>query len=120
ELYKAIREQLENLTDTRSDSTAEGKLASLDAELQRLHVELMAYHAALMHVDGDGISFHQLVGQWLHLPTFRVNITESALQGIGTKGLDEHVRALGEILQRGDAVNYPKNPWVQCAGISLL
>lgn len=119
ELYKAIREQLENLADTQTDAAAEGKLATLDSELQKLHDELTAYHAALMHANGQGASFHDLVGQWLRLPSSHANLTESALHDVNLATLEAHVRDLDDLLQRGVAVNYPKNPWVPAAGITL-
>ena len=68
DLYRAIREQLDELPDTNTDPKAEGRLAKVDAELQKLHSELTAYHRAVMHRrDDHDLSFHELVGQWLAL-----------------------------------------------------
>jgi len=68
ELYKSIREQVDNLADLKSDASAEGKLTKVDAELQKLHNELTDYHAALMkRPDKDSLSFHELMGRWLEL-----------------------------------------------------
>ena len=68
ELYMSIRRQLDDLPESSPDEKAEGKLAKVDAELQKLHGELTAYHQALTRRDdGHGLSFHELVGQWLEL-----------------------------------------------------
>jgi hypothetical protein len=70
ELYKAVREQLDALPETKSDAKAEAKLAKIDAELQKLHAELSGYSDSLMRPAkgaGHGLSLHELMGQWLAL-----------------------------------------------------
>src|SRR6185437_15026879 len=61
DLYRTIREQLDNLTEQRTDSSAEMRVARLDGELQQLHGVLMEHHAALMHRPSpQSPSFHEL------------------------------------------------------------
>src|SRR5205807_187349 len=48
DLYRSIREQLDNLTELRTDASAERSVERMDGELQELHAELTEYHAALM------------------------------------------------------------------------
>src|SRR5688500_10909291 len=68
ELYRMVREQLDDLPEARSDDRAEAKLAKVDHDLQALHSELTRVHAALMTRDeATGMSFHELVGEWLTL-----------------------------------------------------
>jgi hypothetical protein len=70
ELYKAVREQLDALPETKSDARAEAKLAKADAELQKIHSELTGYCDALMRPGKDvahGMSLHELMGRWLAL-----------------------------------------------------
>jgi hypothetical protein len=120
ELYKSIREQLDNLTDARTNAHAEGELVKVDAELQKLHTELNAYYTALM----DGVpfgsnSFHELVGKWLSFPSFNVAFKESFLQGVGSDEFDDHIQEIGSLLERAEVASYRNNPWVESAGLSL-
>ncbi len=120
ELYKSIREQLDMLNDVRSDPAAEKKLNDVDAELQRLHAELLQYHNALMsRADAHSSSFHELMGRWLSLPSQEVEFKESLLKDVGDDVLESHVRPVMEVLDRGVSVSHPHNPWREAAGMSL-
>ncbi|MDB5355834.1 MAG: hypothetical protein JWN24_2287, partial [Phycisphaerales bacterium] len=141
ELYKSIRQQLDELPETKSDEKADAKLAKADAELQALHDELAAYRAALTHRDGEhGLNFHELVGQWLALtdasadaaggediesssspnPKPKLALSEvERLQAVSLQLLDQHVAAIEDVLKRAEAVGYGTNPWVSAAGIGL-
>ncbi|MDB5304232.1 MAG: hypothetical protein JWM97_1781, partial [Phycisphaerales bacterium] len=133
ELYKAIRQQLDELPETKSDEKADTKLAKADAELQALHDELTAYRAALTHRDGEhGLNFHELVGQWLALtdagtdssgidgPAPDLSPTDlERLQGVNLQLLDDHAPAIDDVLKRAQTAAYGTNPWVPAAGIAL-
>src|SRR5258707_13079572 len=121
DLYKSIRQQLDELPELKSDEKAEAKLAKADAELQALHDELTDYRAALTHRDGEhGLNFHELVGQWLALTDARADADgdEDAasgssacpanlascelerLQDVSLQLLDEHSAAIEDVLKR--------------------
>ncbi len=89
ELYRTLRQQLDDLNGAPIDDGAAGKLTKVDGDLQKLHDELTDYHAALTGIETgeasvDGplvrgpatglatgprrparLAFHDLVGQWL-------------------------------------------------------
>ena len=120
ELYKSIREQLDALSDVRTDDQARAQLQKTDTELQKLHGELSAYHAALMERGpSGGVSFHELMGRWLQLPDQQVEFTEATVQGVTPEKLEEHETEIRELLQRAEVVAYPRNPWVLAAGVTL-
>lgn len=120
ELYKSIREQIEALAETETDARAEGKLAKLDAELQDLHDELSRYYASLMDAKDGSDSFHNMVGRWLALrDATTVPVDDPALQSVALADVDAHEHALRELLERGQAIGYATNPWVEAAGVPL-
>jgi hypothetical protein len=120
ELYKSIREQLEGLADLKTDASADGALAKIDAELQLLHAELTAYHAALMkRPDKDALSFHELMGQWLETPSHAVEFDTKLLESANHHLVEANSRVLGEIADRAAKVGYAGNPWTVAAGLSL-
>src|ERR1041385_4821084 len=67
ELYRSIRDQLDQLSDARTDANAPSKLAEIDRELEKIHQQLLEHHRALMARDGSQQSFHERIGQWLAL-----------------------------------------------------
>ena len=124
ELYKAVREQLEALPETKSDAKAEAKLAKVDGELQKLHAELTGYGEALMKPEGgagQGLSLHELMGQWLALApvgvvadvtqpegsTRRDGLTPSPLAG---EGGSEGERKSRPAQLRNSTPNTPPHP----------
>ena len=120
ELYKAIREQLDGLTDAKTYPHADEQLKRVDAELQSLHRELTDYHVALMDAKaGNGVSFHDLMGQWLQLPSYKVDFKESSLQAVSVGDLETHTRQITEIFDRAGMVDYVKNPWKSAVRLSL-
>ncbi|HSZ54773.1 MAG TPA: AAA domain-containing protein [Tepidisphaeraceae bacterium] len=120
ELYKAIREQLDGLADAKAHPRADGELKKVDAELQALHQELSDYHAALMESGAAGsVSFHELMGRWLELPSSDLELKESLVQNVTADDLEQHARQIGEILERATSAQYSDNPWTNAAGISL-
>ncbi len=149
DLYMDIRQQLETLPEAITDEKAEGKLAKADAELQKLHGELTAHHQALMSRGGagesTGMSFHELVGEWLALAPKDVmgssddsSHAEGAAQRSPGSGSAEFVtlnatllsqtsltevdlRAteLRDLLERAESVTYATNPWTKAAGLTL-
>ena len=120
DLYRAIREQLDTLADLRVDPSAEVRIVRLDAELQRLHGELTEHHTALMDKpDSRAMSFHELIGAWLAIPSQGVEFKEAMLTGVSPEQIDAQTRTLDELFQRGVACTHANNPWVAAAGISL-
>jgi hypothetical protein len=120
ELYKAIRQQLEDLPDLRTNAAAEGALARIDSELQRLHAEMTEYHTALMDgTKSNCCSFHDLMGHWLTLPAHEVEFKDTMLAGITPASLESETLALQELFERGNRCAFPTNPWVAAAGMRL-
>ena len=98
DLYKSIREQLEGLADLKTDASADGSLAKIDAELQSLHAELTTYHAALMkRPDKDALSFHELMGRWLESPSNNVEFDTKLLESADHHLVEANTRLLGEL-----------------------
>ena len=90
------------------------------SELQRLHQELSNYYASLMHAPtAADISFHELMGQWLALPTIDCDFKESAITGVPSTDLSKHEHELQDIFSRAEAAKYPQNPWVSASGTVL-
>ncbi len=121
DLYRAIRDQLEQLTEAKSDSTAERKIARIDAELERLHAELTEYWSLLMQGDGDrGASFHELVGEWLGLAApAGVSIDASSLAGVSRSEFETNEQNLADLFKRAERINYGENLWSKSATLSL-
>jgi hypothetical protein len=120
ELYKAIREQLDGLADAKTYSRAASQIKKVDKELESLHQELSDYHCALM--DGaasNGVSFHELMGQWLSLPSQPVEFKEALLKGIAPDELERNARQAAEIFERATTSKYADNPWADAAGLTL-
>lgn len=143
ELYKKIRDQIDNLGEARDRDRSHKKLEELDEELQSLHAELTSYRAALVRQDGDtGYSFHELMGQWLsasppavmlgtasgaksngspHL-NWRVALEGPAATELGKmrlKDLSPLEHPLREMFTRGLKVAYAKNAWASAVGATL-
>jgi hypothetical protein len=119
-LFKSIREQLDGLADLKTDASADGTLLRIDAELQRLHSELIQYHAAVMvRPNKDALSFHELMGRWLALPTFDVDFDQKLLESAPHHAVEENAQAIGDVCDRAANVHYVSNPWTPAVGISL-
>lgn len=120
ELYRSIREQLDTLTELKTNSTADREVARTDKELQTLHTELTEYHSALMTPPaGSEVSFHELMGRWLELPTSEAAFEESLVAGVTVEQVQEQSRQLHEVFERGVTCEHPSNPWTNAAGVTL-
>jgi hypothetical protein len=120
DLYRAVRDQLESLTDVKTDAAAERQLARADAELERLHAELSECWTMLMQKDAQGGCFHERVGQWLALPGDDASAVDGAvLRGASLRELDEHELGLRELFTRAEGVAFHTNAWSTAAAISL-
>lgn len=120
ELYRSIREQLENLADVKTAARAEKELAKIDAELQLLHGELTSYHAGLSSISGDDAkTFHDLVGEWFAIDTAAVQFDPATTGALTLKEVDAAAAGVKEMLRRALVANYAQNPWRTAAGVTL-
>jgi hypothetical protein len=117
DLYMGIREQLEGLPEAKTNAAAASELATVDAELDRIHAELSAFDRALGDRPGGAPSFHELVGEWLEIPPAKDAAPE--LPGVGLAALERSERDLRELLERARKEDFPRNPWRGALGISL-
>ncbi|HEY0093234.1 MAG TPA: DUF4011 domain-containing protein, partial [Archangium sp.] len=122
ELYLGIREQLDNLTESKANPAAKAELSRVDTEMQALHDELSSAERALSERPAGGTepSFHELVGQWFgqEAPESLARATES----LGAFRLAEsrpHEREVREVLERAGKEGYPDNPWRTSLGAEL-
>ena len=119
DLYRAVRDRLENLTELRTDDRAERRLAKLDAELVKLHADLTAFCTPLMTRDPrSGLSLHELVGRWLALPS-EMAIDPGLLAGATWTEFEPREADLDRLLARAAAADLATNPWHQAAGVLL-
>ncbi len=120
-LYMKIRDQLETLSERKSDAGAELRLQQTDEELQRIHLELSGYFSALSEspTPGQG-SFHDLVGEWYRIETLAdLPVCEGYLAEARLADFDAAQPAIREVLERARQVEYPRNPWAEAAGLDL-
>ena len=65
-LYRQVREQLEELSNTSVGNRAESQLKTLDRQLQKSHDTLANAWSLVMSPDPERhVSFHQWMGEWL-------------------------------------------------------
>ncbi|MEA2736266.1 MAG: hypothetical protein QOE14_2717, partial [Humisphaera sp.] len=121
DLYKSVREQLDELVDAATKPRAAEELAKVDNDLQMLHADLTEYHKLLLGESGGGPgSFHHLVGLWLQeqgCPAIDLDekqLAESSAADLRTQGT-----RLKEVLERGEVAQYVTNPWKAAAGTAL-
>jgi hypothetical protein len=145
ELYRTLRQQLDQLSDVPIDDGAAAKLKKVDSELQKLHDELTEYHTALTRIDAETgspdaphsptngrrqaaqLAFHDLVGQWLDtMPAAEAAPcpyldppTAEKVSAFGLADLDERLHEIEEILNRAEAVGWAGNPWCDAATADL-
>src|SRR2546421_3105924 len=121
DLYRAIRERLENLTELRTDDRAERRLNKVDEELHQLHDELLRHWSALMEPQaGSDESFHNLMGRWLAEPQPpHLKLSDAAAAFLNLADLDKHQRDVREVVERASRAAYPKNQWVEAHGLTL-
>jgi hypothetical protein len=119
ELYRSMRDQLEALTEAKSDEFADKKLAKVDAELGKLHAELTESWSLPAEKEG-GKSFHDLMGQWLSIPeSAAVKLDTALLKGAESDAFEKHEHDLTDILARGEAIGFGCHVWKDGAGTSL-
>jgi hypothetical protein len=121
ELYRSIRDQLEGLTEARSDEFAEKRLGKVDAELEQLHAELTEYSSLLSEKDKErGTSFHELVGQWLSIAESPgVKLDPALLKGGHVDDFEKNEQNLKDLFSRGQQVGFADHPWKECTRIGL-
>ena len=120
DLYRAVREQLEQLADTSPATPNERPLAKLDKELQQVHQELTDAWSAVMQPTEDGRSFHELAGRWLELSGADASPPEvCAGQMPRHADLIEHEHAIQQIIDRAAEIDLPRHAWTDASGIEL-
>jgi hypothetical protein len=118
-LYMKIREQLDALAEAQPNVAAAQHLAEADQNLQKLHLELTAYFAALSEPPAVGeATFHELVGEWFALAP-GVAFDAGYLRDASLRELEQCSAAIREVLDRGVRTDYPRNPWADAAGLDL-
>jgi hypothetical protein len=118
DLYRSIREQLDGLTEQKTDPKVDGKLARVDEELARLHAELTGIHHALMGRTGESPSFHEMVGQWLAIRA-DAPVKPEEIAGVTAADLATHDLSLRELFARAAELDWQNNPWRDAAGLTL-
>ena len=118
DLYKSVKEQLDELAEARTDPEAEKKLAKIEADIAAVHGELSAYFAAVSGTV-DGVSFHDLVGTWLVNGGDQPVAAGEAVAAVPVAELAANRAGLVDLFKRAESVGYSRNPWTKCAGISL-
>ncbi|MFE8598470.1 AAA domain-containing protein [Archangium violaceum] len=122
ELYLGIREQLDNLTESKVNPAAKAELSRVDTEMQALHDELSSAERALSERPAGGTepSFHELVGQWFGQEA--LGSLARATESLGAFRLADsrpHEREVREVLERAGKEGYPDNPWRTSLGAGL-
>lgn len=125
EFYRSVREQLESLADTRTDSQADRNLMRLDQELQEIRQELVAAHKLLHAAPSPGkLPFHELLGDSLAIdPAAAARSVYDALAGdsiyVSRAELESNGRDLRDLMNKADVIQYGMNAWTRCAGMTL-
>jgi hypothetical protein len=121
DLYRSIRDQLENLAEAKPDEKAAATLDDIDRKLQAIHDQLSQTYDGLMRpgtrADEGEPSFHELVGRWLAIDAPAVEIALPS--ELTLKHLDDHAESLHETLARGVRVQYGQNPWPDATDMPL-
>lgn len=120
DLYKSIRDQLDQLVDVQPKPRASEELAKIDNDLQTLHADLSEYHRLLVNTNAGPGSFHHLVGLWLAEAMLDgVVLDDRTLAESSAADLRTQGTRLREVLERGEAAQWTTNPWKDAAGIPL-
>ena len=124
ELYRSVREQLENLADRKTDSKAERELARIDRQLDAMRQELTeARHSLHSPAVAGEPDFHELLG---HLRSVELDGEAKAVYdkaasevSVSRADLEIYGRDLHDVFNKAEAVEFASNPWSQCVGITL-
>ncbi len=121
-LYKQVREQLENLTDTKVSGTAEARLPKFDKELRKTHDTLAAAWSLVMDRDPErGVSFHERMGEWLEaaLPSLTAERTPDE-PSIATAVTPEPEKPTKRRRRRREKADQPVIPTMEPATAAML
>lgn len=117
DLYMGIRDQLDALSEAKTDPASVVELEKVDRELDSLHAELTRFERAL---HGSEPSFHGLAGRWLELEvTEELAPLARPLEQPPLAELSRHERAIREVLDRSLKETLPSNPWRDALAIEL-
>ena len=120
DLYMKIRAALDDLPDLKTKSTAAKRLEQTDAELTDLHQQLSDCCQRLMDPVDDQPSFHTLMGRWLDIDAPPIeSLDEQALKQSTLDQFEQSRDDMIVIFERAASVDWPNNPWRDCAGSSL-
>jgi hypothetical protein len=120
DLYMGVREQLDTLSDAKTNPAAITELAAVDAELAAIHDELTRYDQQLSQRPSDGeSSFHELVGRWFSLavPPELSGVRELEEPRLAQLGPAQ--KEVREVLERARVESFPTNLWKGILGIDL-
>lgn len=109
DLYMAMRDRLEQLTEDRPIPDPAGSLALINDRLNQLHQELRGYFDRLHTESTDTPSFHRSCGEWLELQLADV----PQLEPVGELTLDmieRHRTDIEEITKRAINARWPESP----------
>ncbi|HVW00392.1 MAG TPA: AAA domain-containing protein, partial [Planctomycetaceae bacterium] len=119
DLYRSVREQLENLAGAETNPRSERDIAKIDSELQRLYSELASAWNALMQPDQElHLSFHELAGRWLSLAD-EDPLAVEAHADLRLGEFEQHRQELKTACAYAGDVDWTANPWTIAAGLSL-
>jgi hypothetical protein len=118
DLYKSVKQQLDELADAKTDPEAGKKLQKIEADIAAVHGELSAYFSAVSGTV-DGISFHDLVGTWLAADGDQPVSAGESVAAVPVAELAANRIGLVDLFKRAESVGFSRNPWAKCAGISL-
>lgn len=120
DLYKSVREQLEEIPEQQAEPQAAHELARVQEELSTLMQELGQIHAALHgSAEPGAASLHTCIGRWLGLPEHGLPI-EPALAGqISPQELQRHRLGMDEVLHRGQEHRWHESVWPRRSGLDL-
>ena len=123
DLYRSVREQLENLADRQTDKHAQRELARIDRQLDAMRKELSEAWRLLHTTGGDELDFHQLAGRWLSIALAgdakTVYDGAAGRAAVSRSELETHRRDLLDAFNKAEDVELAANPWAACVGIKL-
>lgn len=120
ELYMSIREQLDGLHETKTNAAAVAELDRVDTELEKIHAELLAHHAAIARAEPvTDPPLHALAGEWLSIDVAPELAVVREVQGTSLDALVPLEREVREVFARARQDGYPDNPWCGAIGVEL-